>query len=344
MSPSHRRIAVAALCAGLGLGPSSNGAAAEGRPSPSSDVAADRLAAARALFAEALRDEQGKRFGDALSKFERVREVRDTASVEYRVGACHEGLGERVRAYVAYRRAVEVGRGDPRSGEVVAAARDRLDALARQLALLTVVMPEGAPAGAEVRIDGAPVTADALTAPIPLAAGSHVVAASAPDRPPVRSEITLSEGATVSLTIDLDAKAGAAPVPPETPAPDADAPLDAGRRTAGWIALVGGGALVASTTILAALRAGDIATLNQSCPHGACPADANRAELQSTHDRAVLEGPLAIGLGVAGAAALAAGAYFLATSTGPAPAARPAAFAPWWSHDAAGFVARGSFR
>jgi uncharacterized membrane protein len=60
------------------------GAQTSAPPSP------DSLAAARALFGEALRDENSERFGEALEKFERVRAVRDTPSIEYRIGSCYE--------------------------------------------------------------------------------------------------------------------------------------------------------------------------------------------------------------------------------------------------------------
>jgi hypothetical protein len=59
-------------------------------PAQSSDL--DR---ARALFAEALSDQEAGRTAMALEKYRRVAEVRDTAQVEYRIGTCLEGLGSR---------------------------------------------------------------------------------------------------------------------------------------------------------------------------------------------------------------------------------------------------------
>jgi hypothetical protein len=111
-----------------------------GPPSP------DPLAAARALFVEALHDEEAGRFADALEKFERVRAVRDTPAIEYRIGTCHEGLGEPVPAYRAYLAAQALGRADPQSADITHAASDRLDALSKDVARLTLVMPTPAPA------------------------------------------------------------------------------------------------------------------------------------------------------------------------------------------------------
>jgi hypothetical protein len=118
--------------------------------------------AARALFAEALQDEEAGRFAVALEKFERVRAVRDTASIEYRIASCHEGLGEPAEAYRAYDAAEALGRQDPQSADVVRAASARRDALAKQVAQLTLVTPSPPPAAPRE-----PRPAPALETPAP---------------------------------------------------------------------------------------------------------------------------------------------------------------------------------
>src|SRR5579859_4223112 len=188
------------------------------RAQPPGPAAPDALAGARALFAEALRDEEAGRFGEALEKFERVRAVRDTASIEYRIGSCYEGLGQPVPAYRAYLSAQTLGAGDPQAADVSHAAAVRSDALARKLARLTLIMPNPAPTDAEVRIDdGVVATAD----PIPLAPGRHVVAATASGAVPFRSEIALAVGAQVALTVVLEPP-HAAPIEPPPPAVERD--------------------------------------------------------------------------------------------------------------------------
>jgi hypothetical protein len=67
----------------------------DARAQAQSNNGVDGLDAARKLFADALRDEENGDFVSALEKFGRVRSVRDTASIEYRVGTCYEGLGKR---------------------------------------------------------------------------------------------------------------------------------------------------------------------------------------------------------------------------------------------------------
>jgi hypothetical protein len=115
------------------------------RAEPPAPADTDPLPAARALFAEALHDEEAGRFADALDKFQRVRAVRDTASVEYRIGSCSEGLGDPVAAYRAYLTARTLAAGDPQSGDIGRAASERLDALSKKVAQLTVVTPPPSP-------------------------------------------------------------------------------------------------------------------------------------------------------------------------------------------------------
>src|ERR1019366_8707267 len=102
MRTASRRTALVAAGVGmgvlLGLAPRVQVAWAQSVAAPTPDP----LVAARALFAEALQDEEAGRFAVALEKFERVRAVRDTASIEYRIASCHEGLGEPAEAYRAY--------------------------------------------------------------------------------------------------------------------------------------------------------------------------------------------------------------------------------------------------
>ncbi len=108
---------------------------------PPAPTDADPLPAARALFADALRDEEAGHFAEALDKFERVRAVRDTAPVEYRIGSCNEGLGHPVPAYRAYLVARTLAAGDPQNADVARAASERLDSLSKQVAQLAITTP-----------------------------------------------------------------------------------------------------------------------------------------------------------------------------------------------------------
>jgi hypothetical protein len=280
----------------------------------------DELASARALFAEALRDEEAQRFSDALEKFERVRAVRDTASIEYRIGACYEGLGQRPMAFEAYREATVLGQRDPQGTDVVTAAADRLQALSRHVGQVTLVIATPAPADLKVRIDDGVVSPLAASRPVPLEPGSHVVVVTARGAAPFRSEVVLSEGAQASLPVSL------VPLAPAAEPGRGQAPASAGpARTVAWATVIAGGALLATSAVLFVLRGDDISALQSACPGGICRPGSDEPGLSSTRNRALAEGPMGVAFGIAGLAAAGAGAVLLLTAkgTGVAPLLAP---------------------
>jgi hypothetical protein len=274
---------------------------------------ADSLAAARSIFAEALHDEDAGRAADALHKFQRVRDVRDTASIEYRIATCDERLGDAPAAFVAYRKAIALGQGEPANVDVVRAAVDRLDALARLVGRLTVVFPENAPPAIEVRVDDVLVPRASLGEPIPLVPGPHTVVASGPGLVALRSQVVLTAGSQASIPLMGTERTtspvgeGAAPRPPP------------GRRAVG---LIVAGASVPVLVAAAAFLVGrelDVASLDRACPGGSCPPGADAAALQSTRDRALAEGPVAATLGVVGAAMAVTGVVLVLSTNGDRP-------------------------
>ncbi|MCL2451201.1 MAG: hypothetical protein FWD17_19825 [Polyangiaceae bacterium] len=308
-------------------------------PPPSDE---DALAAARVQFAEALLDEQAGRFADALAKFMGVRAVKDTPAVEYRIASCEEGLAHRARAYAAYAAAARLAVGDPRAQDIVYAATARMRDLAGHVGRLSIDLGRPAPADLDVRVDGAPVPAEALLTPLAVEPGWHVVTASSNGTSPYRSEIALREGADVRLSIP--ALSAGAPPPLTTPMPAAESPRPTPTaRTVGIATLTGGAALVAGAIVLGAIREADVHKLNRACPGGTCPADADRADLESTRSRALVFGPTAIGLGAAGVVAMVAGAYFFVVK----PArhdARGVRIVPLIGGSSAGVALSGGFR
>src|SRR6478609_1699825 len=95
---------------------------------------------ARAMFGEALADQDAKRYAVALDKFRHVADVRDTAQVEYRIGSCLEALGERRAAVVAYDHAAHLGRGDAQAQDVVASANEHIATLANDMGKLGITV------------------------------------------------------------------------------------------------------------------------------------------------------------------------------------------------------------
>jgi hypothetical protein len=284
---------------------------ASAQPSSSAEPSAADLEAARGLFAEALSDEKAGRFSEALRKFEEVRAVRDTPAVEYRIGACEEGLRALARAYIAYRQATRLGGSDPAVADVVVAARARVDSLTMNVGQLELRLPAPAPPDLEVRVDGELVPVASLVEPLVLEPGRHDVTARFGARATVHDDVVLPEGGQVALTL---AEPTVPAPPPPPPIPSRPAPA----RTAAIATLAGAGVLEAAAIVLALVREAEISKLNRTCPQGSCPPGSDRNDLEATRSRALAEGPVAIALGAAGLVAGGIGVY-LAVAPGPAP-------------------------
>jgi len=200
------------------------------------------LAAARQLFAEALRDEQEKRFDAALDEFRRVRDVRDTAPVEYRIATCLEGLRRLTDALATYDTAIRLTERDPAAADVAAGSRERIDALSKRVAHLELALSAHAPPDAELRVDGRPQRSGDIV----LDPGSHRVEATATGAPPFRSDVALPEGGRISLTVPLDPSAVPRSTPPRAAGEVPTSPREGSRTsTWGWFAIGAGGALLA---------------------------------------------------------------------------------------------------
>ena len=294
-----------------------------------SNHGADDLDAARRLFADALRDEENGDFVRALEKFERVRSVRDTASIEYRVGTCYEGLGRPASALAAYESATVLGEGEADAADVVRGARDRIHVVARRVAHLTLRLSNLAPADADVRIDDVPLSVRERRAPIPVDPGKHVVTATAGGALPYRGEINPSEGDEISMQVPLDPRP-AAVAPDESVHPPASAlatpasretpPADSTKATIGWSAVVGGGALLAASAVVLLIRDQQISDLYRTCPGGRCPPGVNENAINDERSAALIEGPVGVAIGAAGLISAAVGAYFLLSRSDDTPA------------------------
>jgi len=268
----------------------------------------DALASARKLFAQALRDEEKGNFADALEKFQRVANVKDTVPVRYRIGTCLEGLGRLKDALNAYQAAIDLGAGDPKDLDVVRVAKEHTSTLAERIPQLTLTPSDHASSSSEVKVDGNPISSSELGKPIALDPGTHDVSASAPGAVPFQTQVTLAERARLSIVVPLDPKGAAeVPAPPTHPAHDSSASL---RKTEGWIAVGIGAAFLVGAGVTLALRQSDISKLEDACPNDACPRS-REGELSSVHSRAKAEGPIAAVLAGVGLIGVGVGTYFL---------------------------------
>lgn len=356
MRACGRRLGVALLRVCLGL---SSALLTESLPAPAFAQTEAEIAAARALFGEAVKDEDSGYFETALGKFRKVQEVKDTANVRYRIATCYEGLGQRARALAAYRSVLEVGEGDKTAKDAMRVSREKIEQLERIVAHLTIVVPASAPSDTEVFLDNEKLTPPQLSSDLVIDAGPHTIAATSKDRSPFRTQVALPEGGRASVTVPFEPPV-AVPMPSASASPSSSAPPpapsssarpietpppDGSLKTLGWVSIAGGAAFLAASGVALALRQHEIDTIKSTCnlPGGNCPVS-KKSDLTSAHDRATLEGPLAIGFGAVGVAALGLGIYFLAKP--PAEDATPRAsirVTPVLSPREAGIGVRGSF-
>ena len=282
------------------------GALAQTKAPPSPE----ELKAAREMFQDAYKDEQEKRFAQALEKFQRVAAVKESASVRYRIGSVLEQLGRLREARDSFRAlaASKASLSTPEQ-EIADNAAERAHQLDRKVPKLVLRLQPDAPPDTRVSIDGAPVPASAAPRRIELDPGEHLVQASSPTTQPSESKVTLTEGGEVDFTVMLGAKTVAPPPPPP----------EQRNNTLAYVALGAGGVLLVTGVVLLGIREGDISDIKSACGEsGNCPS-AMKDDLQSKHDQAQLFGPLGIGLGIAGIAVAGTGAYLLFR-----PSAKPA--------------------
>jgi hypothetical protein len=286
----------------------------------------DREAAVQ-LFVDAMADEKQQRFEEALTKFRRVQqEYKDTVNVRYRIGACLEGLGKLATALASYESVRDLAARDPSpdTTDTVKAALERATALDKRVPRLSLTLSPHASPDAEVKVDDAVISREAMRAALPVDPGRHAILATAKDVPPFQTTVTLPEGGQLAVVIFLDPPVAApsssdagAPVRPPPPV----VTVDSGKRTAGWLTIGASVLLVGGSVTSYVLGHHDITTLKTACNGDTCPLS-RQSELNTVHNRAVLEEGLGVGLGVAGVCAALAGIYLVATSTSTQPATK----------------------
>jgi hypothetical protein len=303
------------------------------RTAPAAAQSAQDLDAARKLFADAMADQEAKRYDTALEKFRRVAAVKDTANVRFRIAGCLEALGRRAEALSNYEQAVKLGDEEKASPDVMRVFREHAAELDGKVPRLSIVLPSDAPAATDVRVDDAPVDHSAL-GDLKLDVGHHTIRATAPGNSPFETAVTLPEGGRVSITVTLS------PLPP--PGPPAGPKLGHGpgegekhpppvaghpSHVGAWIAIGVGGALAVGSVVSLVLRQSNIATMNTDCPGGGnplqCPTSKEN-EVNTARSAAQWQGPLAIGLGAGAVVGLGIGAWLLATSPSQSVSVAPA--------------------
>jgi hypothetical protein len=284
---------------------------------------------AQALF---LAGREAVKRGDLLiaqEKFLRSLELSPTQGTLLNLAAVDEQLGKLVNALecfeLAKKRLLETDDRYP-------VARDGAARVRARIPTLRVDFAAGSPVLMGARIDGAPLAVSNIGADVPMDPGTYKIATSAPGRAERSYEVTLKEGAKITLTVE----AGARLVEAAPPAPVAPHPtyMQAAGLAAGGVGVAG---LVIGTVtgVLAIKKKSDAASL---CPD---PNHCQGAGLDASGSGHALAGVSTASF-VVGAAGVATGVvlYVLGREKPQAPRA---AIAPWVLPGGGGFGASGRF-
>lgn len=279
---------------------------------PAAAHADDDVEVARKAFTAGYAEEQAGHFAAALEKFLEVQRVKDTASVRYRIGACHEGLGRFDRARETYLSIEKVAR--PEDKDVVASGAAKAKELEAKLGELSLRL-EGDASAARVSIDGSDVPLQNGQASVFLAPGEHRVTYEPKGEAAVVTPIRLDAGKQTVLVLNRSGnRAGGGPekLPPSPPPPPADSSTS---KTVGVVGIVVGAAFVVGSVVSFALRESAISSIEGDCPGGRCP-KSKEGDVTSARSRAEALLPVGIVTGVVGGVALGGGLYLTLRPTG----------------------------
>lgn len=178
-------------------------------------------AAARALATEGLRAIEQGRWADGLDRFERAEALIHATPHLLYIARASVKLGKLVRANEAYMKIIreELAPRSPKAFvEARRAAISEEAALAPRLPKLRIVVKGERARDATVTIDGTALPRALVGVAQPADPGAHTLRASAPGWTSDEVTATLAEGATETVTLELNHREVTAAAPAQTPA------------------------------------------------------------------------------------------------------------------------------
>lgn len=265
--------------------------------------ARERFAAARGL-------EDGGRWAEALTVFQRVAEVRMTPQVRFHIALCLENVGLWTQALDVYAQAAnEAGDAAP---DVVKEANDHMRKLQASIPTITVHVAGAAP-GDDLLLDRRPLPLDDPPQQIRTDPGPHTAEVWRGGALLAREFFALEPQSARQIELRLGT---VAPDPGEV-VHETTPPVKT-QRALGWTAVGGGVASLAVMGILIGQRASALSQLDAVCPtHMQCPTSVASAVADGKTYSALTNV-----FGAIGGVAVAAGAVLLLTTPTAVPHAR----------------------
>jgi hypothetical protein len=281
-------------------------------------------AAAQALFDDALKLIESRRFEEARGKLEESERLDPAIGTRYQLAQCYEALGRTASAWAAFVEVADLAHAAGQSARE-SAAQGRARSLEPKVDRLVIDVSSPDVAGLEVRRDGLIIGPAQWGLPIPVDPGAHHLTASSPTTVPWSTDVNVS-GAGETVRVRIPPPTPAIPLVPTTPplvalpgpapasaqtenAPGAKPRTATTQRTVGIVtAGVGLGGLAAGTAM------GLLARSNYDGAGANCqPAGCNSVGKGIT-DRARSLGNAATGVFVAGGALLVGGGVLWLTA------------------------------
>ncbi len=222
---------------------------------------------AREQFRQGLSLEAAGDFSRALKEFKEVAVVKSTPQVRFHIAVCQERTGDLVQALGSYRLALHEAH-EAKAADVEGPAQEALTAIEPRVPQLTLSRGSGAN-GAEVILDGVPLGATAIGAPLPVNPGPHQLKAIAPGHVDMNVEFSVTERDRKEIKLKLEEAPVVAPpvsiAPPPDERPKPEPKKSSTMRTAGYV--VGGVGIVslALSGVFYGLRAGAVGRVDDKC-------------------------------------------------------------------------------
>jgi hypothetical protein len=283
-------------------------------PVPAQEPTDEELAAARELFNEALELEKKNKWEEALTRLQKVGQVRMTPQVRFHIALCHENLGRLVEAINGFELAEQEARAQGEAARAVAEnAPERAAKLRERVARVRIVVT-GEAHVSRIFLDGREVSLALVDTLIPVDPGNHRIEVRRSDTVTQEKKLALAEAETETVRLSIQDPAPPAPEPvpypvpppispppPEKPQPQPPAP-DETERIPAYVVGGAGVLILVAAGVLWSLREDRIADVDcedEERFRGCDPDDEGIVDEARTFD---ITSKVALGVGLAAVA------------------------------------------
>jgi hypothetical protein len=279
------------------------------------DFDGPNAAAARALFDDGMKLLDAGRYAEACPKLEESNRLDPGMGVKYRLALCYESSLRIASAWVLFTQIADQAAA-AKLPDREKVARGRAESLRLRLPHMIVVVPKDVAStpGLEIKADGRVLGAAMFGTSLPVDAGAHTVAVSAPGRRTWETTAQASESATMTVTIpQLQEEPVVGPIATGTGQPVPASPGWSGRHTGGVVVAGLGLVGIGIGAVFGMDATGKHADSKAACPsRTGCSARA--IELEDQAKGSATGSTVAM---IAGGAALAGGAVLFLTAGWP---------------------------